>query len=43
MKGYVTQNLNTDRRFSVKTTPPAAASVEDAVRPDKQESIDIKT
>ena len=29
MKGYVPQQLNTDRRFSVRTTSPAATSKED--------------
>ena len=43
MKGYVPQKLNTDRRFSVQTTPVAAASTEDDIKPDKQESKDIKT
>ena len=43
MKGYVPQQLNTDRRFSVQTTPLAAASGEDGIKPDKQESKDIKT
>ena len=43
MKGYVPQKLNTDRRFSVQTTPLAAPSAEDDIVPDKQESIDIKT
>ena len=41
MKGYVPQN--TDRRFSVQTAPLAAASGEDDIMPDKQESKDIKT
>ena len=43
MKGYVPQKLNTDRRFSVQTTPLAAASAESDIRPDNQESKDIKT
>ena len=42
MKGYVPQQLHTDRRFSVQTTPIAAASAKDKIMPDKQESIDIK-
>ena len=43
MKGYVPQQLNTDRRFSVQTTPLAKASAEDEIMPDNKESIDIKT
>ena len=43
MKGYVPQKLNTDRRFSVQTTSLVAASTQDDIMPDKQESIDIKT
>ena len=43
MKGYVPQQSNTDRRFSVQITPLAAASAEDNKMPDNQESIDIKT
>ena len=43
MKGYVPQQLNTDRRFSLQTTPLASASSEDDIKPDNQESIDIKT
>ena len=43
MKGYVPQQLNTDRRFSVQSTPPASASAEDKITPDNQESTDIKT
>ena len=43
MKGYVQQQLNTDRRFSVQTTPIASASSEGDITPDNQESIDIKT
>ena len=43
MKGYVTQKLNTDRRFSVKTTPLAAANNVDENKPDNQERTDIKT
>ena len=42
MKGYVPQQLNTDRRFSVQTTPVAAASAEDNIMPDNQESITSK-
>ena len=43
MKGYVPQQLNTDRRFSVQTTPLVAVSAEDGIMADNQESIDIKT
>ena len=43
VKGYVPQQLNTDRRYSVQTTPIAAASNEENVLTDNQESIDIKT
>ena len=43
MKGYVPQQLNTDRRFSAQTTPLAAASTEENIKPDNKESIDIKT
>ena len=43
MKGYVPQKLNTDRRFSVQTTPIVEASTKDDIKPDKQESIDIQT
>lgn len=43
MKGYVPQQLNTDRRFSVQTTPLAAVRAENDIMPDNQESIDIKT
>ena len=43
MKGYVSQQLNIDRRFSVQTTPLAAASTKDNIKPDNQKSIDIKT
>ena len=43
MKGYVPQQLNTDRRFSIQTTPRAAVSNKNDIKPDKQESIDIKT
>ena len=42
MKGYVPQQLNTDRRFSVKPTSLATASAENVTEPDNQESIDIK-
>ena len=42
MKGYVPQQSNTDRRFSVKTTPLAAASIEDKIKPDNKENIDSK-
>ena len=42
MKGYVPQQLNTDRRFSVQTTPLAAARGKEGIMPDKQESMDIK-
>ena len=42
MKGYVPQKLNTDRRFSVQTTPLAAASSENDIMPANKESIDIK-
>ena len=43
MKGYVPQQLNTDRRFSVKTTPPSVASDEGVILADNKESIDIQT
>ena len=43
MKGYVPQQLNTDRRFSVQTTPLAENSAEDNIMPDNQKSIDNKT
>jgi len=43
MKGYVPQQLNTDRRFSVQTAPVVAASTEGDSMPDNQESIDIET
>ena len=43
MKGYVPQQLNTDRRFSGQTTPLVAVSAEDGIMADNQESIDIKT
>ena len=43
LKGYVPQQLNTDRRFSIQTTPLAAVSNENDIKPDKQESKDIKT
>ena len=43
IKGYFPQKLNTDRRFSVQTTPVASASSEGDIKPDNQESIDIKT
>ena len=42
MKGYVPQQLNTDRRFSVQTSTLAAAS-DDDIKPDNQKSIDIQT
>ena len=42
MKGYVPQKLNTDRRFSLQTTPHAAASSENDIMPANKESIDIK-
>ena len=42
MKGYVPQKLNTDRRFSVQTTPVAVVSSEDDIKSDNKESIDIK-
>ena len=42
MKGYVPQKLNTDRRFSVQNTPPAAAIADDNIMPHNKESIDIK-
>ena len=41
MKGYVPQQLNTDRRFSVQTSTLAARSNND-IMPDNQKSIDIK-
>ena len=31
MKGYVPQQSNTDRRFSVQTTPPVAVSAEEDI------------
>ena len=43
MKGYVPQKLNTDRRFTVQTTSIATARTEANIKPDNQESIDIKT
>ena len=43
MKGYVPQQSNTDRRFSVQTTPLAAASGKDDKKSDNLESIEIKT
>ena len=43
MKGYVSQKLNTDRRFSVQTSTFAAKSNDDDIRPDNQKSIDIQT
>ena len=43
MKGYVPQQLNTDRRFSVQTSTLAAKSNDDDIRPDNQKSIDIQT
>ena len=43
LKGYVPQQLNTDRRFSIQTTPLAAVSNKNDIKPDKQESKDIKT
>ena len=43
MKGYVPQQSNTDRRFSVQTTPRASAIAEDGIKPNNQESIDKKT
>ena len=42
MKGYVPQQSNTDRRFSVQTTPLVAVSAEDDIKTDKKESIEIK-
>ena len=42
MKGYVPQKLNTDRRFSVQTTPLASASAEGDIKPDNSKKIDIK-
>ena len=41
MKGYVPQQLNTDRRFSVQTTPLAEVSAEEKIMPNNTESIDI--
>jgi len=43
MKGYVPQQLNADRKFSVQPTRPAPANAEDDIKPDNQESIDIQT
>ena len=43
MKGYVPQQLNTDRRFSVQTSTLAATSDDKDIRPDNQKSIDIQT
>ena len=43
MKGYVPQQLNTDRRFSVKSTPPAVKSDKEEILSDNQESTDINT
>ena len=42
MKGYVPQQLNTDRRFSVQTSTRAATS-DDDIKPDNQKSVDIQT
>ena len=42
MKGYVSQKLNTDRRFSVQTSTFAAKSNDDDIRPDNQKSIESK-
>ena len=43
MKGYVPQQLNTDRRFSVQTSTLAATSDKDVIMTDNKKSIDIQT
>ena len=41
MKGYVPQQLNTDRRFSVQTSTRAATS-DDDIKPDNQKVLTSK-
>ena len=43
MKGYVPQQLNTDRRFSVQTSTLATTSDDDEINSDNQKSIEIQT
>ena len=43
MKGYVSQQSNADRRFSLKNTSIAEARNEDDTSPENQESKNIQT
>ncbi len=43
MKGYVPQQLNTDRRFSVQSTSTVPVSDENNILPNNQDNSDIQT
>ena len=43
MKGYVPQQTNSDRRFSVKTNSVAEVRNEDDILPENQETINSKS
>ena len=43
MKGYVPQQLNSDRRFSSQNTTDTSVSNEDKILPDNKENIDVQT